>query len=121
MSRENLLALLYAHAIEWLCFFIMLSLAWVVPCAWQWRGPTGSDLMLATIRATILLALRAEIVDNLPTVAYLCLRPNRRSWLLNTFAIFCTSVVTLPYDYAAWMYSALFAAWVTWQYWNEGL
>ena len=77
--------------------------------------------MLATIRASIQLALRTELVDIIPYIAYLRSRPGSGSRLVDTVAILCTSVVTLPYDYAAWMYLSLFAAFVMWQYWNDGL
>jgi hypothetical protein len=120
VSRETLFALLCDHAIDWLFTFLVLSLAWVIPCVWHWRGPTCSDLMLAAMRATIHLALCMEIDDIIPAITYFRSRRHHGSWLVNTSAAFCTSVVTLPYDYAAWMYSTLFAAWVTWQYWNYG-
>ena len=118
MPFESLLAI---HAVHWLWVYLVLSATWAVPCVWQWRLPTGSELMLAAMRATIQLALREELVDIIPSIAYLRSRPESGSWLVETVAILCTFVVTLPFDYAAWMYISLFAAYVMWQYWNDGL
>ena len=117
----SLVAIFMPHAVHWLWIYLVLSATWAVPCVWQWRLPTGSELMLATIRASIQLALRTELVDIIPYIAYLRSRPGSGSRLVDTVAILCTSVVTLPYDYAAWMYLSLFAAFVMWQYWNDGL
>ena len=118
---ESLVAVFRPHVVHWLCYYSVLSPAWVVACAWQWRLPTGSELMLTAIRSTIQLALRTELADIIPSIAHLLSRPDRGSLLVETVTISCTSVVTLPYDYAAWMYISLFAAYVMWQYWNDGL
>lgn len=116
---ETMVALLEAHAVNWVGIFTVLSLAWIAPCFWQSRVPTISELMLAVTRATIHTALRAEIVDMAPNIAYFRSRPHRVSWLVEVVAVFCTSVVTLPYDYAAWIYFSLFVAWATWEHWND--
>jgi len=115
---ETMVALLEAHAVYWVSIFIVLSLAWIAPCFWQSRAPNFSELMLAATRATIHTALRTEILDMVPNIAYFRSRPHRVSWLVEIVAAFCTFVVTLPYDHAACLYCSLFAAWVTWGYWN---
>jgi hypothetical protein len=78
VSRETLFALLCDHAVDWLLTFLVLSLAWVIPCVWHWRGPTCSDVMLAAMRATIHLALCMEIDDIIPTITYFRSRPPSR-------------------------------------------
>jgi len=77
--------------------------------------------MLTAIRSTLQLALRTELLDVIPSIAHLLSRPDRGALLVETVAMLCTCVVTLPYDYAVWTYISLFAAWLTWQYWNDGL
>lgn len=59
------------------------------------------------------LALRTELVDVVPSIARLLSLSDRGSRLVEIVAILRTFVVTLPYDYAAWMYISLSAAWVT--------
>lgn len=117
---ETFVALVDDHAVHWSCLFLVYVPAWLAPCVWQSRYPTGSELVLAGIRATTHLALHTEIVEIAPTVVGSRSRFYCGSWLVDVVAALCTSAVNLSYEYAAWIYFSLFAAVVTWQYWNDG-
>jgi hypothetical protein len=104
---ELLIAVLLFLVVGWLRNCIVLSVAWVVPCLWQLRLPTRSEMMLAVMRATIQLALRTMIADIVHFIACLRSRRDRGSKLVDTIANICTFATTLSYDYAAWIYLPL--------------
>jgi hypothetical protein len=93
--------------VGWLRNCIVLSVAWVVPCLWQLRLPTRSEMMLAVMRATIQLALRTTIADIVPFIPCFRTRRDQRSKLVDTIANIGTFAITLSYDYAARVYLPL--------------
>ena len=103
----------------WLQVCFVMCFAWIVPCFSQWRLPTSSELMLATMRATIQTALRTMVFDVVCSIASLRSRSDRGLRLMDVIAILCTSVATLPYDYAGRAYIPLFAAVVAQEYCND--
>jgi hypothetical protein len=84
---ETFVALVDDHAVRWLCLFLIYDPAWFVPCVWQSRYPTGSELVLAAIRATIHLALHTDIVEitSLSSAAAHAYTADRGSWTLSPF------------------------------------
>ena len=115
----TLFVVLRLQVIGWLLFYFVLSFAWIVPCFWQWRLPTGSELMLAAIRAIIQIDLRTTFVDLFPSIGFFRSLPDHGLQFVVTVAALCSSLVTLPYDYAARTYLPLFAALIVLQYWKN--
>jgi len=114
----TLITVLELHVIGWFLSCFVLSFAWIVPCLWQWRLPTGSELMLATFRATIQTDLRTTFVNLFPSIAFFRSLPDHGLQFVDTVAALCSSLVTLPYDYAARTYLPLFAALIMLQNWS---
>jgi len=93
--------------IGWLRNCIVLSVAWVIPCVWQLRLPTRSEMMLAVMRAAMQLALRTTIADMVPFIPCFRTRRDQGSKLVDTLANIGTFAITLSYDYAVRVYFPL--------------
>ena len=112
-------AVLYL-VVGWLRNCFVLSVAWIVPCVWQFRLPTRADLMLVAMRATMHLALRTAVADLVPFIACLRSRPDGGTPLVDTIANIGTFAVTLSYDSAARFYLPLCVLLATCQYFEGG-
>ena len=102
--------------VSWLHNCIVLSVAWIVPCCWQLRLPTRSEMVLAVMRATIQLAFRTTIDDIVPFVPCFRSRRDGGSKLVDTIANIGTFAITLSYDYSARVYLPLCVVLATVQY-----
>lgn len=114
-----LVGVLLFLVINWLRNSIVLSSAWIVPCLWQLRLPTHSEMMLVATRVAIHLALRTTVADLIPFIACLRSRRDRGANLVDTIASLGTFAVTLSRDYAAWFYLPLCVVLATCQYFAD--
>ena len=80
---------------------------WVVPCIFNLRFPTSSEMMLNATRTSIHLALRPIVLEILQSTTWIRLHPDQEITVANTITATCARALTVAHNYADLIYLAL--------------